>query len=193
MNKIIFFAVFTFCFVIFCNCGSSETSKKDILNGLYDVAENQTGQIMDINIDRIVQIINNSDCNPNHQNKLFRYYVVYYFNGACASCIADFIQWNKSLEKILFASEVFVSFINYGKNQEIVNYYVEEHDVEFGNCIFHDADRVIGDSMLELENKMGITHIFLIDEEGVVLAYGDPFLDNRVKEVYKEYGIFWER
>jgi len=120
--------------------------------------------------------------------ELNEYTLIYYFRGDCSACIASFINWYKEFNGYFLNSKVSYMFVNFGKELDLLLYYIDEADLQFRHCLYHDnQQQLFNTSITEIEEYK--PHILLLNKEGELLAYGDPFYSEYIYSIYSNYNI----
>jgi len=68
--------------------------------------------------------------------ELNEYTLIYYFRGDCSACIASFINWYKEFNGYFLNSKVSYMFVNFGKELDLLLYYIDEADLQFRHCLY---------------------------------------------------------
>jgi len=138
----------------------------------------------------VLDTMNNEFCKIYETSKYF--YIIYYFKGDCSVCIGEFVQWNNDLKNVTLNPKVSLVFINSSEESDLLEYYIEERELELEECLLQDTNSILQDT-LEIVFEGELTNIFLVNKEGIILAYGNPFENENIANVYNEWNIFLNR
>ncbi|MCR8667555.1 hypothetical protein NO995_07675 [Aestuariibaculum sp. M13] len=117
--------------------------------------------------------------------------IVYYFNGECSSCIAKLAEWHKDFIKVKKNNEdVKCTYVSFGIDSDILQYYLEQLNVNLNHCLLHDKNKQILKKNDLLNKKKLYTYVLLLDAQGKVMAFGNPFEAKNVMDIYKKNRVF---